>query len=138
LSCQSCSAERWQAACSHNSAGQTCWQLIAIIVLESPIAELIGLAGFAAIIWKSERSPFSTSVASGHSTISPTLNHATFAQAERLWAIMGLVALLSVLLLRLLHGSTVTPVLRLIDRQQRRNPDRPKASWADGTSTSLN
>jgi hypothetical protein len=74
----------------------------------------------------------------GHSTISPTLNHATFAQAERLWAIMGLVALLSVLLLRLLHGSTVTPVLRLIDRQQRRNPDRPKASWADGTSTSLN
>ncbi|MBX9880380.1 MAG: cation:proton antiporter [Sphingomonas sp.] len=47
------------------------------------------------------------------------LNHLPLAEGGRLWAIVGLVALLSILL----HGLTVTPVMRSIDRRQGRDPD---------------
>jgi len=40
---------------------------------------------------------------------------------ERLWAIVGLVAVLSILL----HGLTVTPAMRLLDRSRGRDPDEP-------------
>lgn len=44
------------------------------------------------------------------------LNHGSFADPHRLWAIIGGVVLASILL----HGVTVTPALRLLDRWQRR------------------
>lgn len=44
------------------------------------------------------------------------LNHAPFADAHRLWSIVGAVVLASILL----HGVTVTPALRLLDRWQHR------------------
>jgi NhaP-type Na+/H+ or K+/H+ antiporter len=44
------------------------------------------------------------------------LNHGSFADSQRLWAIVGGVVLASILL----HGITVTPALRLLDRWQRR------------------
>ncbi len=44
------------------------------------------------------------------------LNHASFVDHHRLWAIVGGVVLASILL----HGITVTPALRLLDRWQRR------------------
>jgi NhaP-type Na+/H+ or K+/H+ antiporter len=44
------------------------------------------------------------------------LNHASFADPRRLWAIVGSVVLASILL----HGITVTPALELLDRWQRR------------------
>lgn len=44
------------------------------------------------------------------------LNHASFADHQRLWAIVGGVVLASILL----HGITVTPALRLLDGWQRR------------------
>jgi NhaP-type Na+/H+ or K+/H+ antiporter len=44
------------------------------------------------------------------------LNHASFADPRRLWAIVGSVVLASILL----HGITVTPALGLLDRWQRR------------------
>ncbi|WP_072894171.1 MULTISPECIES: cation:proton antiporter [Sphingobium] len=47
------------------------------------------------------------------------LNHLPLAESERLWAIVGLVALFSVLL----HGLTVTPAMRALDRGQGRDPD---------------
>lgn len=47
------------------------------------------------------------------------LNAARWHEAERLWAITGLVALLSILL----HGLTVTPVMRWLDREHDRDPD---------------
>lgn len=47
------------------------------------------------------------------------LHHLPLAEGARLWAIVGLVALLSILL----HGLTVTPVMRSIDRRQGRDPD---------------
>jgi NhaP-type Na+/H+ or K+/H+ antiporter len=47
------------------------------------------------------------------------LNHASFADPRRLWAIVGGVVLASILL----HGITVTPALGLLDRWQRRRGD---------------
>jgi NhaP-type Na+/H+ or K+/H+ antiporter len=49
------------------------------------------------------------------------LNHMEMAEGERLWAIVGLVALMSILL----HGLTVTPAMRLLDRLHGRDPDSP-------------
>jgi NhaP-type Na+/H+ or K+/H+ antiporter len=49
------------------------------------------------------------------------LNHGTFDDAERMWAFVALVALISVVL----HGLTVTPAMRLLDRSQGRDPDGP-------------
>jgi NhaP-type Na+/H+ or K+/H+ antiporter len=46
-------------------------------------------------------------------------NHAPFAGAERLWAIVGLIVLFSILL----HGLTVTPIMRKLDRREGRDPD---------------
>lgn len=47
------------------------------------------------------------------------LNHGPFADPHRLWAIIGGVVLASILL----HGITVTPALRLLDRWQRRRDE---------------
>ena len=47
------------------------------------------------------------------------LNHMPVEQGERLWAIVGLVITISVLM----HGLTVTPVMRIFDRSQGRDPD---------------
>jgi NhaP-type Na+/H+ or K+/H+ antiporter len=48
-------------------------------------------------------------------------NHGEFDDAERMWAFVALVALISVVL----HGLTVTPAMRLLDRSHGRDPDRP-------------
>jgi len=47
------------------------------------------------------------------------LNAAPFEGGDRLWAIVGLICLMSILL----HGITVTPVMRWFDRSQGRDPD---------------
>ena len=47
------------------------------------------------------------------------LNAAPFEGGDRLWALAGLICLMSILL----HGITVTPVMRWFDRSQGRNPD---------------
>ncbi|UIJ73371.1 cation:proton antiporter [Aurantimonas sp. HBX-1] len=51
------------------------------------------------------------------------LNHMEVEGAERLWAIVGLVVLMSVLL----HGLTVTPIMRMLDRLRGRDPDADDA-----------
>ncbi|WP_426023617.1 cation:proton antiporter [Brevundimonas sp. PWP3-1b1] len=48
------------------------------------------------------------------------LNSAAFQQGDRLWALVGLICLMSILL----HGVSVTPVMRMFDRSQGRDPDR--------------
>jgi NhaP-type Na+/H+ or K+/H+ antiporter len=55
------------------------------------------------------------------------LNHMEVAGAERLWGLVGLVVLFSILL----HGLTVTPIMRSLDRQQGRDPDRDQPASAD-------
>lgn len=47
------------------------------------------------------------------------LNHMEAEGPERLWAIAGLVILVSILM----HGLTVTPIMRLLDRRHGRDPD---------------
>lgn len=47
------------------------------------------------------------------------LNNMEVDGGERLWAIVGLVVLLSILL----HGLTVTPIMRMLDRTHGRDPD---------------
>lgn len=106
---------------------------IAIILLVRPLAGLIGLAGFGAErMEKRTLAFFGIRGVGSFYYLAYALNHADFAQAERLWAIVGLVALLSILL----HGLTVTPVMRLIDRQQGRDPDGPGAALADDAKPS--
>ena len=48
------------------------------------------------------------------------LNHVEIVGAERLWGLVGLVVLFSIVL----HGLTVTPIMRSLDRQHGRDPDR--------------
>lgn len=47
------------------------------------------------------------------------LNHGEFADAERLWTVLSLVVIMSIVL----HGLTVTPVMRWLDRSHGRDPD---------------
>lgn len=95
---------------------------IAIILLVRPIAGLAGLINFPADrMEKMTLAFFGIRGVGSFYYLAYALNHATFAQAERLWAIVGLVALFSILL----HGLTVTPVMRSIDRQHGRDPDGP-------------
>lgn len=48
------------------------------------------------------------------------LNHGEFAEAERLWTVLSLVVVLSIVM----HGLTVTPVMRWLDRSLGRDPDQ--------------
>ncbi len=56
------------------------------------------------------------------------LNHMEVAGGERLWAIVGVVVLLSILL----HGLTATPIMRTLDRLQGRDPDADDATPPPG------
>ena len=49
------------------------------------------------------------------------LNEAPFHDAQKLWAVLGFTVLLSILL----HGTTVTPVMKLLDRSRRRQGELP-------------
>ncbi len=104
---------------------------VVIILLVRPAAGLIGLTNFPADrAEKLTLAFFGIRGVGSFYYLAYALNHAELAEAERLWAIVGLVALLSILL----HGLTVTPVMRSIDRQQGRDPDHPDApaDEADG------
>jgi len=92
----------------------------AIILLVRPAAGLMGLVGFPAA--RSEKLTLAFFGIRGVGSfyyLAYALNHAEFAQADRLWAIIAMVALFSIVL----HGLTVTPVMRLLDRLSGRDPD---------------
>ena len=92
----------------------------AILLLIRPLTGLIGLIGF-----KADRSEKLTLAFFGIRGVGSFyylaygLNHMEVADAERLWGLVGLIVLMSVLL----HGLTVTPIMRSLDRQQGRDPD---------------
>ncbi|MFC3125512.1 cation:proton antiporter [Pseudoroseomonas globiformis] len=56
------------------------------------------------------------------------LNRMEVAEAQRLWGFVGLVVLFSILL----HGLTVTPIMRFIDRRLGRDPDADDATPPPG------
>ena len=96
--------------------------LVCLLVVR-PLAGLAGLMGL-----KAERHEKLTLAFFGIRGVGSiyyvayALNHAAFPQSDRLWAIVGLVILLSILL----HGLTVTPVMRRLDRRLGRDPDAPE------------
>lgn len=85
-----------------------------------PITGLIGLTGFKAP-WSEMLTIafFGIRGVGSFYYLAYGLNHMEVEGAERLWAIVGLVVVISVLM----HGMTVTPIMRLLDRHHGRDPD---------------
>jgi NhaP-type Na+/H+ or K+/H+ antiporter len=93
---------------------------LVILLVIRPLAGLLGLVGFKAA--RSEKLTLAFFGIRGVGSfyyLAYGLNHAALPMGERLWAIIGLVVLLSILL----HGLTVTPIMRHLDRSQGRDPD---------------
>jgi NhaP-type Na+/H+ or K+/H+ antiporter len=93
---------------------------LVILLVIRPVTGLIGLAGLKAN-W-SEKLTLAFFGIRGVGSIyylAFGLNHLHVANAGHLWGIVGLVILLSIVL----HGLTVTPIMRSLDRQQGRDPD---------------
>jgi NhaP-type Na+/H+ or K+/H+ antiporter len=93
---------------------------LAVLLVVRPLAGLVGLIG-RGMPW-GERLTLAFFGIRGVGSfyyLAYGLNHAPFPGAERLWAIAGLIVVLSVLL----HGVTVTPIMRWLDRGQGRDPD---------------
>jgi len=98
---------------------------VSFILLVRPLAGLAGLVGFAGD--RSEKLTlgfFGIRGVGSFYYLAYGLNHLHLSESERLWAIVGLVALLSILM----HGLSVTPVMRALDRQQGRDPDGGRAT----------
>lgn len=97
---------------------------VAIILIVRPFAGLIGLAGLrAAASEKLTLAFFGIRGVGSFYYLAYAINHMALAEGARLWAIVGLVVLLSILL----HGLTVTPAMRLLDRRHGRDPDAATA-----------
>jgi len=91
-----------------------------ILLVVRPISGLIGMIGAKAS--RSEKLTIAFFGIRGVGSfyyLAYGLNHGEFAEAERLWTVLSLVVVLSVVL----HGLTVTPVMRWLDRSQGRDPD---------------
>ena len=96
--------------------------LVALLILLviRPVAGMIGLLGFRAdLSEKLTLAFFGIRGVGSFYYLAYGLNHMEVVGAERLWAIVGLVVLLSVLM----HGLTVTPIMRHLDRSHGRDPD---------------
>ncbi|MBO1077207.1 cation:proton antiporter [Roseomonas marmotae] len=97
---------------------------VVILLVIRPVAGLLGLIGFGAD--RSEKLTLAFFGIRGVGSfyyLAYGLNHMAVADAERLWGLIGLVVLLSILL----HGLTVTPIMRALDRLRGRDPDSKKA-----------
>jgi len=91
-----------------------------VLLIVRPLTGLIGLAGFKASL--AERTTIAFFGIRGVGSfyyLAYALNHAAFAGGERLWAIVSLIVLLSIVM----HGLTVTPIMRAVDRKHGRDPD---------------
>jgi len=96
-----------------------------ILLVVRPVAGLIGLVGHTAD--RGEKLTLAFFGIRGVGSIyylAYGLNHADFDMGGRLWGVVGLVVLFSILL----HGLTVTPIMRLLDRQHGRDPDGGEAA----------
>jgi NhaP-type Na+/H+ or K+/H+ antiporter len=87
-----------------------------VLLMARPVAGLLSLVG-SKLPWREQLviSFFGIRGMSSIYYLAFALNHASFAEPHRLWAIVGGVVLTSILL----HGITMTPALRLLDRWQR-------------------
>jgi NhaP-type Na+/H+ or K+/H+ antiporter len=103
---------------------------VAILLVVRPLAGLAGLVG-QKTGWQ-ERLTLSFFGIRGVGTVyylAYGLNHiGNVGEVDRLWAVVGLIILLSVLM----HGVTVTPVMRMLDRSQGKDPDADGATPPPG------
>lgn len=93
-----------------------------ILLLVRPVAGLAGLAGTTLPL--EERLTLGFFGIRGIGSVyylAYALNSAEFGVPNHLWALLGLIVLCSILL----HGTTVTPVMRLIDRRRSRRAELP-------------
>lgn len=96
--------------------------VLVILLVIRPLAGLAGLAGLP--LAPSERWVIAIFGIRGVGSIyylAYGLNHMQTGEGARLWAITGLVVLCSVLM----HGLTVTPIMRWLDRGRGDDPDAP-------------
>jgi NhaP-type Na+/H+ or K+/H+ antiporter len=104
--------------------------VLVILLVVRPVAGLVGLLGHRAD-W-TERLTLAFFGIRGVGSIyylAFGLNHMEGVEgAERLWAFVGLVILVSILM----HGLTVTPVMRQLDRSHGRDPDADEATPPPG------
>lgn len=99
-----------------------------ILLIIRPITGMIGLIGFRAD--KTEKLTLAFFGIRGVGSIyylSYGLNRLDVGDPERLWGLVGLIIVLSILL----HGLTVTPIMRSLDRQQGRDPDAEDGALSD-------
>jgi NhaP-type Na+/H+ or K+/H+ antiporter len=92
----------------------------AILLIVRPVSGWIGLLGYAAPV--SEKLTLSFFGIRGVGSIyylAFGLNNMVVPEAERLWGLVGLIVLFSILM----HGLSVTPIMRSLDREQGRDPD---------------
>jgi NhaP-type Na+/H+ or K+/H+ antiporter len=98
---------------------------VVILLVVRPVSGLIGLLGHPAD-WK-ERLTLAFFGIRGVGSIyylAYGLNHMEHVPGvDRLWAVVGLIILMSILM----HGITVTPIMRQLDRSQGRDPDADEA-----------
>jgi NhaP-type Na+/H+ or K+/H+ antiporter len=93
---------------------------LTILLVVRPVAGYVSLIGFSAA--SSEKMTLAFFGIRGVGSLyylAYGFNHASFPAAERLWSIVGLIVLMSVLL----HGLTVTPAMRWLDKRHGRDPD---------------
>ncbi|MES2269242.1 MAG: cation:proton antiporter, partial [Pseudomonadota bacterium] len=92
-----------------------------ILLIVRPITGMIGLIGYRADLGeKITLAFFGIRGVGSIYYLAYGLNHVDVAGADRLWGLVGLVITLSILL----HGLTVTPVMRTLDRERGRDPDK--------------
>jgi NhaP-type Na+/H+ or K+/H+ antiporter len=95
------------------------------IFLVRPLSGFVGLAGSGCP--RDERAVISFYGIRGLGSvyyIAYALHHAEFESPDTVWSTLAFVVLVSVLL----HGATVTPVMRYLDRRRERASDQPAAS----------
>ncbi|MFC3726147.1 cation:proton antiporter [Neoaquamicrobium sediminum] len=103
--------------------------VVVILIIVRPVTGLIGLVGLKAP-WteKLTISFFGIRGVGSFYYLAYGLNHMEVDGGERLWAIVGLVVLLSIVM----HGLTVTPIMRSLDRLRGRDPDADDATPPPG------
>lgn len=94
---------------------------VLILLVIRPVAGAIGLMGFKAPLGeKLTLAFFGIRGIGSFYYLAYGLNHIEAGDQGGLWALLSLTVLLSILM----HGLTVTPVMRSLDRQQGRDPDK--------------
>lgn len=102
---------------------------VVILLVVRPVTGMIGLIGLRAS-WTEKLTVafFGIRGVGSFYYLAYGLNHMDVEGGERLWAIVGLVVVFSILL----HGLTVTPIMRTVDRLHGRNPDAEDATPPPG------